>query len=127
MGYDASSQHPLPSRLTSTDAPGHGHVVAVITLQPFVVVAWPHRAAVLVQLGRTHLAAPTSIRHGADSWGADRGLVGAVAHGRAASSHLEEDEGERGERGEIGGKKELHLCGSNNMGALQCRFRTELF
>lgn len=78
-----------PSSLTSTDAPGHGHVVAVITLQPFVVVASPCVAAVLVKLRGAHLAAPTSIWHSANSWRANQRLHRALAHRWAASSHLE--------------------------------------
>lgn len=77
------------SSLTSTDAPGHGHIVAIITLQPFVVVAGPRGAAVLVKLCSTHLAAPTSIWHSANSWRANQGLVRALTHCWAASSHLE--------------------------------------
>ncbi len=79
----------VPSSLTSTDAPGHGHIVAVITLQPFVVVARPRVAAILVKLRGTHLAAPTSIWHSANSWRANQGLHGALTHCWAASSHLE--------------------------------------
>lgn len=78
----------VPSSLTSTDAPGHSHIVAVITLQPFVVVARPHGAAVLVQLRSAHLAAPTSIWHCANTWRANQRLFGALTHCRAASSHL---------------------------------------
>lgn len=74
--------------LTSTDAPGHRHIVAVITLQPFVVVTRPCGAAVLVKLRRAHLAAPTSICHGADTRWAHLRLCGALTHCRAASSHL---------------------------------------
>lgn len=75
--------------LTSTDAPGHGHIVAVITLQPFVVVARPHGAAVLVKLRSAHFAAATSIWHSAHSWRTQPGLVGALTHRWAASSHLQ--------------------------------------
>lgn len=78
----------VPSSLTSTDAPGHSHIVAVITLQPFVVVARPHGAAVLVQLRSAHLAAPTSIWHCANTWRANQRLFGALTHCWTASSHL---------------------------------------
>lgn len=49
--------------LTSTDAPGHGHIVAIIALQPFVVVTWCRGAAVLVELCSTHFAASALIKH----------------------------------------------------------------
>lgn len=77
-----------PSSLTSTDAPGHSHIVPVIALQAFVVVTRPRGTAVLVQLGSAHLAAPTSIWHCANTWRASQRLFGAPAHSRAASSHL---------------------------------------
>lgn len=77
-----------PSSLTSTDAPGHSHIVPVIALQAFVVVTRPRGTAVLVQLGSAHLAAPTSIWHCANTWRASQRLFGALAHSWAASSHL---------------------------------------
>lgn len=71
-----------------------------------MVVAWPHVAAVLVKLCGTHLAAPTSVRHGADSRGAKQGLGGAVTHCWAARSHLEG--GVKGkENREVDHKKEV--------------------
>lgn len=76
------------SSLTSTDAPGHSHIVAIITLQPFVMVARLHGAAVLVKLCSAHLAAPTSIWNCANPWRASQRLLGAVTHWWAASSHL---------------------------------------
>lgn len=76
--------------LTSTDAPGHGHVVAIVTVQSLVVVAGPHVAAVLVKLCSAHLAAAAPVRNSANTWGALEGLRRALAHLWAASSHLEE-------------------------------------
>lgn len=76
--------------LTSAYAPGHGHVIAIITLQPFVVVARPRRAAILVKLCSTHLAASTPVWDGAHAWRADRRLCRALTHRWAASSHLKD-------------------------------------
>lgn len=84
----------VPRALTSTDAPGHGYIVAVITLQPLVVVTRPHGAAVLVELCSTHLAAPASIWHSAHTRRANQGVCRALTHCWAASSHL----GEGGQR-----------------------------
>lgn len=53
------------------------------------MVTWPGGAAVLVELRGAHLAAAASIHQRADTGGAERRLVGAVAHCRAASGHLE--------------------------------------
>lgn len=79
----------VPGRpLTSTDAPGHRHVVAVVALQPFVVVTRSGGAAVLVELRCAHLAAPASIHHRADTRGAKLRPLGALAQCRAASRHL---------------------------------------
>lgn len=89
MWNSSSPSNTAPFPLTSTDAPGHGHVIAVITLQPFVVVARPHGAAVLVKLRGAHLAAATSIWHGAHSWRTQPRLAGALTHCWAASSHLQ--------------------------------------
>ena len=89
MWNSSSPSNTAPFPLTSTDAPGHGHVIAVITLQPFVVVARPHGAAVLVKLRGAHLAAATSIWHGAHSWRTQPRLAGALTHRWAASSHLQ--------------------------------------
>lgn len=83
-----------PSSLTSTDAPGHSHIVPVIALQAFVVVTRPRGTAVLVQLGSAHLAAPTCIWHCANTWRASQRLFGALAHSWAASSHLKKVERE---------------------------------
>ena len=89
MWNSSSTSNIAPFPLTSTDTPGHGHIVAIITLQPFVVVARPHGAAVLVKLRSAHLAAATSIWHSAHSWRTQPGLVGALTHRWAASSHLQ--------------------------------------
>lgn len=75
--------------LTSTDAPGHGHIVAIIALQPFVVVTWCRGAAVLVELCSTHFAASALIKHCANPCRARKGFWGAVTHCWAASSHLQ--------------------------------------
>lgn len=75
-------------RPTSTNTPGHRHIVAVVTLQPFVVVTGSHGAAVLVELCRTHLTAATSIWHQANPRGANPGLCGASTHCWAAGHHL---------------------------------------
>lgn len=75
--------------LTSTDAPGQGHVVAIVTLQSFVVVAGPSVAAVLVELCGAHLAAATSVWNGANTRGAHKGLRRALTHYWAAGCHLE--------------------------------------
>lgn len=82
------------SSLTSTDAPGHSHIVAIITLQPFVMVARLHGAAVLVKLRSAHLAAPTSVWNCAQPWRANQRLPGALTHWWAASSHLKGGERE---------------------------------
>lgn len=84
----------FPSSLTSTDAPGHGHIIAIITLQPFVVVARPCGAAILVKLRSTHLAAPTSIWHGTNSRRANQRLCRALTYCWAASCHLDRAERE---------------------------------
>lgn len=75
--------------LTSTDAPGHRHVIAVVALQPFVAVTWSGGAAVLVELRGAHLAAAASVHQRADTRGAALGLLGALAQCRAAGAHLD--------------------------------------
>lgn len=97
----------LPSihcSLTSAYAPGHGHIVAIITLQPFVVIARPRRAAILVKLCSAHLAAPAPVWQSANAWGANQGLCVALTHCWAASSHL------KGSHVQTN-LKSLHVCG----------------
>lgn len=57
-----------------------------------MVVAGRRGAAVLVELRRAHLAAPTAVWHRAHTWRADQGLGGTVTLRWAASHHLEEGE-----------------------------------
>lgn len=73
---------------TPADAVGAAHVVAVVALQPFMVVAGTPFMAVLVQLGGTHLAAAAAIRDGAHAWGAGRGHRRALAHCGTVGGHL---------------------------------------
>lgn len=77
------------SALTSTNAPGHGHIIAIVTLQSFVVVAGPRAAAVLVKLCGAHLAAATPVWNSANTRGAHEGLRRALTHYWAASCHLQ--------------------------------------
>lgn len=84
----------LPSSPTSTDTRGHSHIVAIITLQPFVEVARPRGAAVLVKLCSTDLAALASICYCVNTWRAKQRLRGALTHCQAASSPLKEQRGE---------------------------------
>lgn len=88
---------------------GPAHIVAVVALQAFVVVAGPSLVAVLVELGGTHLAAAAAVGDRADPRGAGRGSGGALAHHGAACSHLQP--------GDIKGRlvqqnigKQLHLA-----------------
>lgn len=74
-------------RLCPADAVRAAHVVAIVALQPFVVVAGTALVAVLVELGGAHLAAAASVGDGADPRGARRGARRALAHNRTVSHH----------------------------------------
>lgn len=81
-----------PLSFSSTDPPIHGHVVAIVTLQAFVVIAGGQGAAVLVELSGAHLTAPTAVGHHAHACGTDWGLRGALACDWAAGGHLCDDD-----------------------------------
>lgn len=73
--------------LCPADAMGASHVVAVVTLQAFVVVAGSPLVTVLVELSRTHLTAATAVRDRADPRGTGRGAHGTLTHHRTHSRH----------------------------------------
>lgn len=73
------------------DALGQGHVIAVVALQSLVVVAGHRGAAVLVQLGGTHLAAPAAVGHRTHPGGAREGHGWTLTYRRAAGTHLTGD------------------------------------
>ena len=93
-----TSKRPTSSpyhNLTPADALGQGHVIAVVALQSLVVVAGHRGAAVLVQLGGTHLAAPAAVGHCTHPGGAREGHGWTLTYRRAAGTHLEVWGGER--------------------------------
>lgn len=75
---------------TPADAMGTAHIVAIVALQAFVMVAGPSFVAVLVELSGTHLAAAAAVRHRADPRGTRRRPRRTLAHHWTASSHLRE-------------------------------------
>lgn len=77
---------------TPADAVGATHIVAVVAIQSFMVVARLSLVAVLVELRCAHLAAAATVGDQTDPRGAQRGHRGALAHYRTVSSHLQEGE-----------------------------------
>lgn len=75
---------------TPADAVGTAHIIAVVALEPFVVVTGPSFVAILVELGGAHLAAAAAVRDRADPWGAGRRPRRTLTNHWAASSHLQE-------------------------------------
>lgn len=73
--------------LGPADAVGSAHVVAVVALQAFVVVAGPSLVAVLVELGGAHLAAAAAVGDRTYPWGAGWGPDWTLTHHRAPGGH----------------------------------------
>lgn len=69
---------------------GTAHIVAIVTLQAFVVVAGPPLMAILVELRRTHLTAATAIGDKADPWGTEPGPCRTLTDHGTARQHLKE-------------------------------------
>lgn len=81
-----------PLSFGSTDALIYGYVVAIVTLQAFMVIAGFQWATVLIELSSAHLTAPTPIGHCTHTCRTDRGLCGALTFDWAASCHLCDDD-----------------------------------
>lgn len=69
------------------DAVGSAHVVAVVAVQAFVVVAGSSLVAVLVELGGAHLAAAAAVGHRTHPRGARWGPCWTLTHHGASGSH----------------------------------------